>query len=72
MNYLVDFLNSLYQYIFNLIGIDFTNYTGNLPTEFISMYSYVLDVFKIISIFFYIYLIYNFIIFLVSFGGVRK
>lgn len=72
MNYLVDIINSLYQYIFNLIGIDFTNYTGNLPTEFITMYGYVLDIFKLISIFFYVYLIYNFIIFLVSLGGVRK
>ena len=72
MSGLLDFLNGLFNYIKSLLFIDFTGYTGQLPTEFISMYGYVENFFKIVCIFFFLYLVYNFVIFLISFGSVRK
>lgn len=72
MSGLVNFLNGLFTYIKSLLFIDFTNYSGELPTEFITMYGYIETFFQIVCIFFFLYLVYNFIIFLVSLGSVRK
>lgn len=72
MGGLLDFLNALYTYIWSLIGIDFTGYSGNLPIQLLEMYVYVEKFFQIMCIFYLLYLIYNFIVFLVSLGGIRK
>lgn len=72
MSHLLDFLNAMYTYIFGLIGIDFTGYAGSLPVELIDMYAYVDRFFQILCVFYLLYLIFNFVVFLISFGGVRK
>lgn len=72
MTYLVSFLESMYSYIWTLLGIDFTNYVGALPVQLIEMYSYVEILFKYMCVFFLVYVIYNFVIFLISLGGIRK
>lgn len=72
MSHLLDFLNAMYTYLFGLFGIDFTGYTGNLPSELIQMYTYVDKFFQILCIFYLLYLIFNFVVFLISLGGVRK
>ena len=72
MTGLTNFLNGLFNYLSSLLLIDFTDYSGNLPTQVIEMYSYVSKFFQIVVIFFFLYMVYNFIIFLISLGGVRK
>lgn len=69
---MLNIFNVFYDYITQVLLIDFTNYSGNLPNEFLTLYSYVPIFFKIVVIFFMCYLIFNFIIFLISLGGVRK
>lgn len=71
MQGLLDFLNHFYNYVFAVIGIDFSSYTGVLPTEFITMYGYVLEFFKYFSIFALVYFMYKVLITLISLGGVR-
>lgn len=72
MTYLVSFLESMYTYIWTLLGIEFTNYAGALPVQLIEMYAYVEILFKYICVFFLVYVIYNFVVFLISLGGIRK
>lgn len=72
MQHLTNFLTLMYNYIFSLIGLDFSNYSGELPQQLIDMYAYVEKFFELICIFFLVYLIYNFIYFVISVGGVRK
>ena len=72
MTYLTDLCNSIFNYLYALIGIDFTGYSGNLPSQFIEMYSYVEQFFKLVIIFYFIYFVYNTLIFLFSLGGIRK
>lgn len=72
MVYLENFLQSVYTYIWSLLGIDFTNYTGSLPSQLIDMYTYVDKFFKIVCVFFLVYVVYNFVVFLISLGGIRK
>lgn len=72
MQYITDMLNIMFNYIKSLLFIDFTNYSGSLPNELLDMYSYVEPAFKIVSIVFIFYLLLNFVIFVISLGGVRK
>ncbi len=68
---MIEFLTIFYNYITTLLFIDFSNYTGNLPTEFLEMYGYFASFFKLLVIFYFLYLCFNFVLFLVSLGGVR-
>ena len=72
MQHLITFLESFYNYIYTLIGIDFTGYSGELPNGLIEMYSYVEKFYQLVIIFFFVYLIYNFIYFVITIGGVRR
>lgn len=69
---MLDFLNIFFEYISSLLLIDFTSYTGSLPTELVSMYGYFTDFFKLVIIFYFLYLVFNSIIFIISLGGVRR
>lgn len=70
MQYLTQFMQLLYDYIFTLIGIDFTGLS--LPQQVIDMYAYVEQFFQIVVIFFFLYLIYNTLYFIFSLGSVRR
>ena len=72
MQYLTQFMQQLYDYVFTLIGIDFSNYSGSLPIEFVNLYQYVEQFFQVLVIFYFVYLVYNFLFFLFSLGGIRK
>lgn len=72
MNYLTQFMQLLYNYIFTLFGLNFENYSGAIPAEVISMYAYVINFFQIMCVFFFLYLVYNFLYFLFSLGAIRK
>lgn len=72
MTALTEFCNLLYEYIFALIGIDFSNYDGALPSEFVNLYQYVTQFFEILVIFFFAYLVYNFLFFIFSLGGIKR
>ena len=69
---MTQFIQLLYEYLFAMIGIDFTNYSGSLPQQFVNLYQYVDKFFHLVVIFFFVYMIYNFLIFLFSLGGIRK
>lgn len=69
---MLEFLNILFNYISSLLLVDFSGYTGSLPTEFVSMYGYFTSFLKLVVIFYFLYLVFNFVIFLVSLGGVRN
>lgn len=70
MQYLTQFMQLLYDYIFTLIGIDFTGLS--LPQQVIDMYAYVEQFFQIVVIFFFLYLVYNTLYFIFSLGSVRR
>lgn len=70
MQYLTQFMQLLYDYIFTLIGIDFTG--SSLPQQVIDMYAYVEQFFQIVVIFFFLYLVYNTLYFIFSLGSVRR
>lgn len=72
MTFLTDFINAIHTYLYSLIGIDFTSYTGVLPQQFIDLYSYVGQFFKLVVIFYFVYFVFNFLYFLFSLGGIRK
>lgn len=72
MQYLTQFMQQLYDYIFTLIGIDFTNYSGSLPSEFVNLYQYVEQFFQVLVIFYFVYMVFNFLFFVFSLGWVRK
>ena len=72
MSHLVEFMESLFTYFKNLLFIDFSNYSGNLPPQVIEMYSYIESFFKFAVVVIFLYMVFNFIIFVVSLGGVRK
>ena len=72
MQSLVLFMETLYSYLFTLIGLDFTNYSGNLPVQLLSMYEYVIKFYQLVIVFFFLYLTYNTIYFLISLGSIRK
>jgi hypothetical protein len=72
VEFLTAFCQTLYTYLFSLIGIDFSNYAGELPEQFVNMYAYVDKFFQILVIFLFLYLIFNFLFFLFSLGGIRR
>ncbi len=69
---MLDFLNVFFNYISSLLLIDFTGYTGSLPTELVTMYGSFTNCFQLVVIFYFLYLCFNSIIFLISLGGVRR
>ena len=71
MEGLVSFIDNLWNLLFSIIGIDFSSYTGSLPSELIQMYGYFEIGLKYIVCFMFLYLCFNFIVFLVSLGDVR-
>ena len=68
---MLEVLNIFYNYISSLFLIDFSSYTGTLPTGLVEMYGYFSSFFKLVVIFYFFYLCFNFVIFLISLGGVR-
>ena len=72
MQHLTSFMQLLYDYIFTLIGIDFSNYSGSLPEQFVDLYQYVEQFFQALIIFFFVYMVYNFLFFVFSLGAIRK
>lgn len=72
MTALTEFMQVLYNYIFALIGLDFSNYNGSLPIDFVNLYQYVTKFFEVMVIFFFAYLVYNFLFYIFSLGGIRK
>ena len=68
---MLNVLNVLYTYLSSLLLIDFSNYTGPLPEEVLFIYSYFSNFFKLTIIFYFLYLCFNFVIFIISLGGVR-
>jgi len=72
MSYLYDFIVSLFTYFKSLLLIDFTGYSGQLPLQVVEMFGYVESFFKFLAVVFFVYLVYNFLIFVISLGGVKN
>ncbi len=69
---MLEVLNIIYTYLSSLFLVDFSNYSGRLPAGFIEIYNYFGSFFKLVVIFYFVYLCLNFIVFLVSLGGRKR
>lgn len=72
MSALYDVIYSFYDFIKSILFIDFTDYNGSLPTELLSLYSYIDTFFMLLIIGCFIWFVYSCLFFITSLGGVRK